>query len=322
MLKVSNIFVLIWTILILLVSLFEYGSYKITPILFTILLAIFFIRKIIFRQNVFKIIMYTLLILFTIYFRIDFHYSEFGKIMSLVSWSLLIPLAFLILGHNSFYKSLSIVFYILFFFCLVDLLLYSFIHLDFSGYLGVESRHITLSKPYIRSTGLFAEPGTQATAFIIILLFIKNIPKKIWIIYTVAVFLILSPYMLLGYIRLVKLRYFIIFIISIIFISFILENRIYNIYTLQDTSALARAESLSLLYDSLNDLNIIFKDNGFLVTDLGFYIELFVELGAVSFVLYLILFLFSKSHIILLLLKVKAYSGWLPLFVFYKSKRN
>ena len=312
------------TILILLISTFESGSYKVAPILFLIYPILVFKNKILINKKIlFHGLIYFVFII-TIFSRYNSSYSDIPMSRALLTWSLLIPIHFFIIKTKNLDKSLALVFKIIIVVALLDYVLFFLYKVDLSSiFLGIQSRHISQhvgigNLP--RSTGLFGEPGTQANAILIIFLLIKNKTRNIKFFYVLVTIITLSPYLLIGFYYFISRKNIIKFIvITIPIFMIIFYDRVVRIINFEDGSFLERVKALDYFYENYMYLNYLFSSD-VLFTDAGLWLELMVEYGYFPLMIFLIFILKNKIPSIILLLKIKAYSGWPILFMFFKKK--
>lgn len=306
---------------IFLVPFFEYGSYKMLPVCW------FFWLLIILNKGTIILSKKTLVLFFfnvALFSYVVINYSsntDLGKVISLFSWSVSTVLLSLTFKEKEPYSfNFKPIFMVLVFFCFLDYFTYSFTSVDISSYLGVESRHYTQAKPYIRSTGLFGEPGTQGIALLLSFILIKNKTKYIKFLFLSCFFLTKSPYMILGFLYYLKFGFkSVVAIIFSIFsgVLFALsqpESRLYNLITLQDSSLNARFDMVGNLLEGLAYNGIYSSD--ILLTDAGYLFELYYEFG--YFGLLFIILSFSLNVPFLHLLKIKTFSAWVFIFMYIK----
>lgn len=313
-------------IFMLLLPLFEYGSYRIAVafIFFSFLISLFR-GKINFNRSVaasFFLIIATLFFAWTNYIP---GVSDLGRTLSFLVWPL--SFMFLLLHYplTSFFEAARWVFRVLIFFAFLDFLLFFLLGVDFTSFLGVESRHVTLTKPYVRSTGLFGEPGTQAIALLFLFSLIPRKKPIEIILYLFSVCIVLSPYLLLGLLLLLRyfgnrkfLQLFFVFTLIALFVyAWFAELRLFRILTLQDSSMIARVEAVYELFSGEIG-NGMFSDD-VLLTDAGLVFDIVYQFGFEALILALPFLL--SSNVVVLFLKVKIYSGWFSLF-FVSSLRK
>jgi hypothetical protein len=306
---------------IFLIPFFEYGSYRLLPLVWVFWGVRVFIRKTIFfnRQSIHMSILFffTLLIVYLGYISS----SNTGRVFSLLFWSFSFFLVSIVYRKGAIEpRYFQCLFYFLAFLCVVDYVAYSVISIDISSYLGVESRHYTGAKPYVRSTGLFGEPGTQGIALLICFILSKPKENINRFIYICCSLITLSPYMLLGYtvfFKITKKTFLLMFVFISLFISgnlFIAEGRIYDLITLQDSSLLYRLSVVTELLNGMSNTGLYSTD--VLLTDAGFIFEAYYEFGWLAIV-YILLSPFWYFPFFMVL-KIKTFSGWFFVYCYMK----
>ena len=309
-----------------LMTMFEYGSYKAVPFLLLFLIIwIFLSRRVIVKEKDFLSIPLLLTtIIIGVFFGFDFDYDMRWLsfiLWVLFAWASTYKISWVNYKHTSNYL---IIMHILFAF--IDFTAFKLFSLDLSSYLfGLESRHITNAKPFIRATGLMGEPGTLAS--MLLCLSLISYPKKITFFFIfIAMFIVQSPYLVLAIVILFFKRYPIqkvniqsisLSILISVLVLLAMGPRIFDILIGIDSSFLYRVDALSLVFESRYFLSGAWFGSSHLVADVGFFLELVHQFGLFLGALYSILIAFISFP--LLLVKLKAFVGFFPLFVVYRK---
>lgn len=310
-----------------LMTMFEYGSYKAVPFLLLFLIIwISLSRRVIAKERDFlsiPILLTTIII--GIFFGFDFDYDM--RWLSFILWVLFAWASTYKINWVDYKHSSNYVIIAHIFFAFIDFIAFHLVSLDLSSYLfGLESRHITNAKPFIRATGLMGEPGTLAS--MLLCLSLISYPKKTTFFFIfIAMLIVKSPYLVLAIAILFFKRYpmkkvniqsISLGILISLLVLFVMGPRIIDILTGIDSSFLYRVDALSLVFESRYFLSGAWFGSSHLIADVGFFLELVHQFGLFLGALYAVLIAFISFP--LLLIKMKAFVGFFPLFVVYRKQ--
>ena len=163
----------------------------------------------------------------------------------------------------------------------------------------------------------------------VLCLSILALPKKITLIFVfIGVLIVKSPYMVLALLVLLTKKAFISFqkknISRILLLSVVLlfpvvsimYSRIIDILVGEDSSFLSRVDAFYLLIESKYLLHGAWFRSNHLVSDIGLFAEVFFQFGI--FFGTIISLIIAFNSFILLIVKLKAFVGFLPLFIVYR----
>lgn len=307
-------------------TMFEYGSYKVVPffILFLVIW-IFLSRRVLAKERDFlSIPTLVITIIIGIFFGFDFDYDM--RWLSFILWTLFAWVSSLKINWVYYKHSSNYVIILLVAFAFIDYISFKLFFVDLSSYLfGLDSRHITNAKPFVRATGLMGEPGTLASILLCLSLISYPQKKTLFFIF-VAMLIVKSPYLVFAIAILFFKRYPLrkvnfqsISLCLLIFgiILFVMGPRILEILTGVDSSFLARVDALSLVFESKYFMSGAWFGSSHLIADVGFFLELAHQFGLFLASVYMLMIAFSAFP--LLFAKLKAFVGFFPLFIVYRK---
>lgn len=308
------------------ITMFEYGSYKVVPFFILFLVVwIFVSRRVIAKEPDFlSIPTLVITIIIGIFFGFDFDYDM--RWLSFILWTLFAWVSSLKINWVYFKHSSNYVILLHVAFAVIDYISFKLFSLDLSSYLfGLDSRHITNAKPFVRATGLMGEPGTLASMLLCLSL-ISYPQKKILFLIFVAMLVVKSPYLVFAIailffkrypIRKINIQSISVSLLIFGFILFVMGPRILEILIGVDSSFLYRVDALSLVFESKYFVNGAWFASSHLVADVGFFLELAHQFGL--FLGSIFMFMIASSAFPLLLVKLKAFAGFFPLFIVYRK---
>ena len=308
----QNISVKINSLVILTVSLFEAGSYKWIPVLmiFDLLYLIFLSKKLYIKEGYNQLLLIGIIITVLV-FMYNGSNTDLSKFLSVTVWGSFLILHKFCVSNRNIGQSFLMTFHILSLLAISDFVLFLSLNFDLSDFLfDISSRHISKSKGLFnlpRSTGLFGEPGTQATPLIITFLLSNKIKKSDMLLYIFCTVIIFSPYMLLGFSKLINRKNLVKFMILLPAVLMLFYQRIHQIISFQDTSFLMRIEAFIKFF---NQSKTHLFESETLYTDIGLWFELFSSYNFLGIYMLLLITLKNRYWPLLFILKIKAYSGW------------
>ena len=302
----------IYVLFLLAIFTFEYGGYKITILIIPLSLFLLYRRGAFKLKDLYFSIGLLCYLLFILLQAPDLN----AEILSLTS--LVVTSGIVILSRVEMAKCNNFALNFVLAAIITDYLLIS-ASVDMTQlFLGVESRYITVAKPYFRATGIWAEPGTAAVALIIgALTCHRDFMSCIKV--TVCAILLLSPYAFLAF-GVITIRYLyklvspavIVLVMCLIsapvmfVLNYLVNGRLFNI--LNDSSFQMRFNAFNENVIKFNDP--IWYTEDILLADVGLWFDLQINQGPAMLLLLFIMSIFYGTPLILLV-KAKSFSAYL-----------